>query len=89
VVLYGDNNNWFAAWGVWIFKTYGHDNVKLVDGGRKKWELEKRPLDTATLSITATKYTAKEENKNLRARLPDVVAIAEGKNKALRPWRAR
>lgn len=82
LVLYGDNNNWFAAWGVWIFKSYGHDNVKLVDGGRKKWELEKRPLDTTAPSIAATKYTAKQENKDLRARLPDVVAIAEGKNKA-------
>ena len=57
VVLYGDNNNWFAAWGAWIFKLYGHDNVKLVDGGRKKWELEKRPLDTTAPSISATKYT--------------------------------
>jgi thiosulfate/3-mercaptopyruvate sulfurtransferase len=82
VILYGDNNNWFAAWGVWIFKLYGHDNVKLVDGGRKKWELEKRPLDTAAPSIKATQYAVNEENKNLRARLPDVVAIAEGKNKA-------
>jgi thiosulfate/3-mercaptopyruvate sulfurtransferase len=70
IVLYGDNNNRFAAWGAWIFKLYGHDNVKLVDGGRKKWELEKRPLDTTAPSITATKYTVKEVKGNLRARLP-------------------
>jgi len=82
VLLYGDNNNWFAAWGAWIFKLYGHDNVKLVDGGRKKWELEKRPFDTTAPSITATKYTVKEVNGNLRARLPEVVAIAEGKEGA-------
>jgi 3-mercaptopyruvate sulfurtransferase SseA len=68
VLLYGDNNNWFAAWGAWIFKLYGHDNVKLVDGGRKKWELEKRPLDTTAPSISATKYMVKEVNSNLRAR---------------------
>ena len=70
VVLYGDNNNWFAAWGAWIFTLYGHDNVKLVDGGRKKWELEKRPLDTTAPSITATKYTVKEVNGNLRLDCP-------------------
>lgn len=82
VVIYGDNNNWFAAWGAWIFKLYGHDNVKLVDGGRKKWELEKRPVDTSAPSIKATEYKVTEVNNNLRARLPDVVAIAEGKEKA-------
>lgn len=82
VVLYGDNNNWFAAWGAWVFKLYGHDNVKLVDGGRKKWELEKRPLDTSAPSIKATKYAAAGVNAALRAKLPDVVAIAEGKEKS-------
>lgn len=47
VVLYGDNNNWFSAWGAWVFAQYGLvDNVKLLDGGRKKWEAERRPLDT-------------------------------------------
>lgn len=82
VVLYGDNNNWFAAWGAWIFKLYGHKDVRLVDGGRKKWELEKRPLETTTPAIAATKYTVTEERKDLRARLPEVVAIADGKEKA-------
>jgi thiosulfate/3-mercaptopyruvate sulfurtransferase len=63
VVLYGDNNNWFAAWGPWIFKLYGRDNVKLVDGGRKKWELEKRPLDNAAPSITAGSIVRSRGNR--------------------------
>ena len=46
VVLYGDNNNWFAAWALWQFKYHGHKDVRLMNGGRKKWELEKRPLTT-------------------------------------------
>jgi thiosulfate/3-mercaptopyruvate sulfurtransferase len=82
VLLYGDNNNWFAAWAAWIFKLYGHDKVKLVDGGRKKWELEKRPLDTAAPEIAATKYEVKDVRSDLRARLPDVLAIAEGRGGA-------
>jgi thiosulfate/3-mercaptopyruvate sulfurtransferase len=82
VVLYGDNNNWFAAWGAWVFKLYGHKDVKLVDGGRKKWELEKRPLDTSAPTFKETKYEVAEVNKNLRAHLPEVVAIAEDKDKA-------
>ncbi len=51
VVLYGDNNNWFAAWAFWQFKFYGHREVRLVDGGRKKWELENRPLTTEITRI--------------------------------------
>ena len=46
VVLYGDNNNWFAAWAVWTFTMYGHKNVKVMNGGRTKWEQEGRPWDT-------------------------------------------
>lgn len=82
VVLYGDNNNWFAAWGAWIFKLYGHDKVKIVDGGRKKWELEKRPLDTSAPAFKESKYTVTKVNEDLRARLPDVVAIAEGRDQS-------
>lgn len=82
VVLYGDNNNWFAAWGAWVFKLYGHKDVKLVDGGRKKWELEKRPLETTAPAYKETKYVAAEPNKDLRAHLTDVVAIADGKTKS-------
>jgi thiosulfate/3-mercaptopyruvate sulfurtransferase len=82
VVLYGDNNNWFAAWGAWVFKLYGHQDVRLVDGGRKKWELEKRPLETTTPAVKPTQYTVTGERKDLRAKLPEVVAIADGKDKA-------
>src|SRR3954471_14939512 len=60
IVLYGGNNNWFAAYAYWYFKLYGHDQVKLMDGGRKKWELEARPLSTETVTRPATTYTAAE-----------------------------
>ena len=59
VILYGGNNNWFAAYAYWYFKLYGHDKVKLLDGGRKKWELDGRPLSSDTVSRPATSYTAK------------------------------
>src|SRR3954471_21876354 len=60
VVLYGGNNNWFAAYAYWYFKLYGHRDVRLMDGGRKKWELEARPLSTETVTRPATTYTAAE-----------------------------
>ncbi len=72
IVLYGDNNNWFAAWGAWIFKSYGFDNVKLLDGGRKKWEADKRPLDTRVASVTPSNVSVAAANAKLRARLTDV-----------------
>lgn len=72
VVLYGDNNNWFAAWGAWIFKSYGFENVKLLDGGRKKWEADKRPLDTRVAAVEPSKIELSEPNGKLRARLSDV-----------------
>ena len=78
VVLYGDHDNWFAAWGVWIFHVYGHENVKLLDGGRRKWIAEQRPLDTITPDFRRTPYRVREVNRDLRARLFDVVAVAEG-----------
>ena len=76
-VLYGDNNNWFAAWGAWVFDVYGVDNVKLLDGGRVKWEAEKRALDNRAKTPVAGNVTVKAANKNLRAFLPDVLAAAE------------
>lgn len=78
VVLYGDHDNWFAAWGAWIFHYYGHDNVKLLDGGRNKWIADQRPLDTITPVFRETEYVVTESNPELRARLSDVVATAEG-----------
>ena len=78
VVLYGDNNNWFAAWGAWVLAQYGLvDNVKLLDGGRKKWEAEKRPLDTRTAEVAPSSFTAQAPSPKLRARFADVLAVAK------------
>ncbi|KRF20973.1 thiosulfate sulfurtransferase [Nocardioides sp. Soil797] len=74
VVLYGGNNNWFAAYAYWYFKLYGHNDVKLVDGGRKKWELESRELVQDIPERTPTTYVAKELDTTKRANRDDVVA---------------
>ncbi len=58
-MLYGGNNNWFAAYAYWYFKLYGHEDVKLLDGGRKKWELDGRPLSADAVQRPATSYSAK------------------------------
>lgn len=76
-IIYGDNNNWFAAWGAWVFDVYGVDNVKLLDGGRAKWEAEGRQLDSRASTPTVGNVTVKAANKDLRAFLPDVLAAAE------------
>src|SRR5829696_785868 len=67
VVLYGDNNNWFAAYGFWIFKYYGHENVSLMDGGLKKWKLENRPLTAQVPSYPTTEYRVTKINAEYRA----------------------
>ena len=72
VVLYGDNNNWFAAWALWQLKVYGHQDVRLMDGGRKKWLAEGRELETGEPSPAPTTYKAKDPDPSLRALLPDV-----------------
>lgn len=82
VVLYGDNNNWFAAWGAWVFDIYGVGSVKLLDGGRKKWEAENRVLDTRAPEVAPTQYKVAKVNDGLRARLADAVAAAEGRSKS-------
>ncbi|GAA3395333.1 sulfurtransferase [Cryptosporangium minutisporangium] len=74
VVLYGGNNNWFAAYAYWYFKLYGHDAVKLIDGGRKKWELDGRELVKDVPERAATSYTAKEQDTSIRAFRDEVVA---------------
>ncbi len=74
VVLYGGNNNWFAAYAYWYFKLYGHNNVKLLDGGRKKWELESRELVTDVPQRARTSYHAREQDKAIRAFRDEVVA---------------
>jgi len=77
IVLYGDKNNWFAAWGAWVFDIYGIQNVKLLDGGRKKWEAEKRPLTPLATTVKAGNIELTKTNLGLRARLSDVVAVAK------------
>jgi len=74
VVLYGGNNNWFAAYAYWYFKLYGHGDVKLLDGGRKRWELDNRPLVKDVTSREQTSYTAQEQDLSIRAFRDDVVA---------------
>ena len=74
IVLYGGNNNWFAAYAYWYFKLYGHDKVLLLDGGRKKWELDARELSSETVTRPATSYTATEPNLSIRAFRDEVVA---------------
>lgn len=78
VVLYGDNNNWFAAWGAWVFDIHGIHDVKLLDGGRKLWEAEGLPLDTATPEYAASSIDLPDDAAPLRARLVDVLEVVEG-----------
>src|SRR3989449_11069000 len=80
VVLYGGNNNWFAAYAYWYFKLYGHEDVKLLDGGRKKWELDSRPLSEDTVQRPATQYKAAEPDTSIRAFRDEVVAAIGQKN---------
>ncbi|MGW4367360.1 sulfurtransferase [Nocardia takedensis] len=80
VVLYGGNNNWFAAYAYWYFKLYGHNNVKLLDGGRKKWELDGRPLSTDAVSRPATQYKAAAPDLTIRAFRDEVIAAIGTKN---------
>ena len=80
IVIYGDSNNWFAAWGAWVFDVYGVKNVKLLDGGRKKWEAEKRPLTPLATQVSAGNIKVSDANNALRARLIDVVTIANKKS---------
>jgi thiosulfate/3-mercaptopyruvate sulfurtransferase len=78
VVLYGDNNNWFAAWGAWIFNLFGHEDVRLLDGGRVKWEADGRAVATSPASYAAGNFTAAAANDSLRALKPQVLAIVNG-----------
>jgi thiosulfate/3-mercaptopyruvate sulfurtransferase len=80
VVLYGGNNNWFAAYAYWYFKLYGHDDVKLLDGGRKKWELDSRELVAETVQRPATTYTAKDQDRSIRAFRDEVEAAIGQQN---------
>ena len=80
VVLYGGNNNWFAAYAYWQFKLYGHADVRLLDGGRKKWELDGRALDKDVPVRPATQYQAESPDVTIRAFRDEVVASIGSKN---------
>ena len=79
IVLYGDNNNWFAAWALWILKFYGHKDVRLLNGGRVKWLADNREITTAVPSYERTTYHAQEPNAEVRA-LRDQVLSWLGRN---------
>ncbi|MFI5584816.1 sulfurtransferase [Amycolatopsis sp. NPDC051758] len=80
VILYGGNNNWFAAYAYWYFKLYGHENVQLLDGGRKKWELDGRELNSDEVKRDTTDYKAKDQDLSLRAFRDEVVQSIGAKN---------
>jgi len=80
VILYGGNNNWFAAYAYWYFKLYGHDTVKLLDGGRKKWELDARPLSTEAVDRPRTQYKAEAPDVSIRAFRDEVLDAIGTKN---------
>jgi thiosulfate/3-mercaptopyruvate sulfurtransferase len=78
IIFYGDNNNWFAAFAYWVSKIYGHQNAALMNGGRKKWELENRPLTTDEPRPQKTSYSAREPDWTYRALLKDVLGRSSG-----------
>ena len=83
VILYGDNNNWFAAWAVWQMKVYGHKDVRIMDGGRKKWLAEGRQLSSDMPSIASASYRASAADLSLRAFLPEVQEAVKAGRAAL------
>ncbi|EGD53625.1 sulfurtransferase [Gordonia neofelifaecis] len=80
VVLYGGNNNWFAAYAYWYFKIYGHKDVRLLDGGRKKWELDGRQLSSDAVTRAATQYVAQAADTSIRAFRDEVIDSIGAKN---------
>jgi len=80
VVLYGGNNNWFAAYAYWYFKVYGHEDVRLLDGGRKKWELDSRDVVADVPTRSASSYVASDPDTSIRAFRDEVVASIGTKN---------
>jgi thiosulfate/3-mercaptopyruvate sulfurtransferase len=79
VVLYGDNNNWFAAYALWQLKYYGHNDARLMNGGRKKWELDGRPFTTEVPKISSTQYKSGSPDEGLRARRDHIFDILKTK----------
>ncbi len=83
VVLYGDNNNWFAAWAFWLFSYYGHEDVRLMNGGRAKWIAEGRPVKLDVPTYPTTTYTAKAPREELRALRDHVRRVVDTNGTAL------
>lgn len=83
LVLYGDNNNWFAAWAFWQMKIYGHQDVRIMDGGRKKWLAEGRELSTEREAPVPTRYQAQAADTSIRAMLPEVMGSFSQDNTVL------
>ena len=83
LVIYGDNNNWFAAWALWQAKIYGHRDARLINGGRKKWLAEGRELSTAVPEVKLTSYRAQDPDLSLRAFLPQVQLASAQRSSAL------
>src|ERR1700728_693454 len=81
IILYGDNNNWFAAYALWQLKYYGHKDVRLMNGGRKKWLEEKRPLATEANKVSPATYHAGAPDESLRARKEHVFTLVGKKGK--------
>ncbi len=77
VVVYGDNNNWFAAWAFWQLKYFGHGDVRIMNGGRKKWLEEKRPLTTDKPKTASATYKAKAPDDSIRARRDQIFAVLD------------
>ncbi|MCL5670154.1 MAG: sulfurtransferase [Acidobacteria bacterium] len=83
IVLYGDNNNWFAAYALWQCKYFGHPDARLMNGGRKKWELEGRPFTTEIPKFPQTRYKASRPDESLRARREQIFKILDQRNAVL------
>ena len=83
MILYGDNNNWFAAWALWEMKIYGHEDVRLMDGGRRKWLEERREVGWDALVVSPALYIAREPDFSIRAFLADVQKALDDKSTGL------
>ncbi|MGH9718370.1 MAG: sulfurtransferase [Candidatus Acidiferrales bacterium] len=83
VILYGDNNNWFAAYALWQLKYYGHNDVRLMNGGRKKWQAEKRPLTADAAKVTPATYRATGPDETIRAHKEEISSAVDKKKKGL------
>lgn len=81
ILLYGDNNNWFAAYAFWQLKYNGHKDVRLINGGRKKWLEQKRPITTDRANVTPATYHVAGTDESIRARRDEIFAVLEGKKR--------